>query len=432
VIPESPLAAWIGRTIGARPDSATLVPWQMARLRETLALAKARGPFYRERLAGCDPAAILAPGDLCALPFTTADDLRARSDDFLCVSQSAIARALTLQSSGTTGTPKRFFFTDEDLEATVDFFRHGMSAFAGPGDKVAILMPGGRPGTVGDLLRRALARLGAQGHVADLSLSVDDMLDHMAAEGYAVAVCLPSQAIRLARTARSQGRPRLALTVLLGADHAAPSLRAALEEDLCQRCVVHWGMSETCLSGAVECLAGAGCHIREADLFLEIVHPETGAILPDGEQGEIVLTTLRRQGMPLVRYRTGDLAVMDAAPCPCGSPLRRLGRFGGRIADALPLPGGKTLSLAELDQALFALPGILGYEAGLRTEGDEARLEIAAQPARGHEDSLLKNAADSVAAVLGAKGVRASVRVKTAPPPEKPLADLAKRTFKRY
>ncbi len=431
MIPQSPLTAWIERAIGVPPEPRLLIPWQMARIRETLAHAKANGPFYRERLAGCDPASIRTPGDLAALPFTTADDLRERADDFLCVSQREIARALTLQSSGTTGPAKRFFFTGEDLEATTDFFHHGISAFAGPGDKVCILMPGARPGTVGDLLSRALALLGANGHVADLSLSVADMLDHMAAEGYAVAVCLPSQAIRLARAARAQGRPRLVKTVLLGADHAAASLRAALEEDLCQRCVVHWGMSETCLAGAVECRAGRGCHIREADLFLEIIDPVSGKPCPDGVLGEIVLTTLSRLGMPLIRYRTGDLAAMDGAPCPCGSPLRRLTGFAGRLTDRASLPDGGTLSLAELDQALYRLPGLSGYTAAFGLDGETARLDLAIEAA-GQDASLLRDAGEAAAAVSGAKGVRIRLSAGPGEPQAAPLANLAKRTLKRF
>jgi phenylacetate-CoA ligase len=100
-----------------------------------------------------------------------------------------------------------------------------------------------------------------------------------------------------------------------------------------------YGMTEMVFGGAVQCEARSGYHMREADLYFEIVDPVRGHSVPDGEIGEIVFTTLTRIGMPLIRYRTGDLSRFIPEPCPCGSSLRRLDKIAGRIASAACLAG---------------------------------------------------------------------------------------------
>ncbi len=107
-------------------------------------------------------------------------------------------------------------------------------------------------------------------------------------------------------------------------------LRSAMEASWGCRVLDHWGMTETCFGGGVECLSRCGYHLRELDLFIEILSPLTGMPVPEGELGEIVVTTLRREAMPLIRYRTGDAARWLEGPCPCGSPLRRLSPIEGR------------------------------------------------------------------------------------------------------
>jgi phenylacetate-coenzyme A ligase PaaK-like adenylate-forming protein len=155
-------------------------------------------------------------------------------------------------------------------------------------------------------------------------------------------------------------------SVLLCSDVAVPEARRAIAHGLDCRVHTHYGSTESGLGGAVECVEGAGCHIRENDLLFEVVAPDTGRPLPEGETGELVLTTLTRRGMPLLRYRTGDLGALEATRCPCGSVLARLRDLRGRLRDTLRLAGGESLSLADLDSALLALPGLRAYEAGLR------------------------------------------------------------------
>ena len=140
-------------------------------------------------------------------------------------------------------------------------------------------------------------------------------------------------------------------------------------------------MTETGYGGAVDCALHCGCHLREDELLVEIVDPASGAAAPTGALGEIVVSTLRRRGAPLLRYRTGDLARLIAAPCPCGSALKRLDGFAGRLGAGAPLASGGELTMPRLDEALFAIDAVSDFAAVVeRGEPTTLRLSIAAPP----------------------------------------------------
>lgn len=369
----TPLEPWIAAKIGTTLplDRSALEAWQLARLQATVGLARRHSPFYRERLAGA-PEVVTSLAELQLLPFTTAADLRANPLRLVCVSQDAIARIVTLTSSGTTGTPKRVAFTRADQELTLDFFQVGMRTFTAPGDRVLIMLPGPTPGSVGDLLVTALERMGAAGLLHDPLAQPATTARAIAASGASVLVATPSQAILLARHPDAAGL-RLR-SVLLTTDHVPRAVVAAVEA--AWGCIVynHYGMTETGLGGGVECQARRGYHLREADLLFEVVDPTCGTPLPDGQSGELVFTTLTRAGMPLIRYRTGDAGRFLPGACPCGATLRTLERVTHRLAGRMEL-GGATLTMADLDEALFPLAAVLGFSATL-TRGSRDRLTV--------------------------------------------------------
>jgi len=357
----NPLDAWIAARLGiaGHLSRADVVAHQTTRLAETFAWAKQHSPFYRRLFAGIGAPAGL--DELRRLPFTSADDLRRNDPPLLCVSQSDISHVVTLDTSGTSGPPKRLFFTDEDLESTIDFFHHGMSVFTRPGDRVAILFPGGRAGSVGDLLAKGLRRLGAVPIAAGWPQDPAAAAALLARERPDVVAGTPVAVLAMARHA-PQLRVRCAL---LSSDHAAASLRAALEALWGCEAFDHYGMTETGLGGGVECGAHAGCHMREHELLVEVVHPQSGEPVAPGEAGEVVFTTLTRRGLPLIRYRSGDLSRLLPAACACGSPLQRLERMRGRIGEGIDVGAGR-LTMAALDEALFAHPDVVDFSATFR------------------------------------------------------------------
>jgi len=377
----SPLEPWIKGKIGipaAEPlTRAALESYQLEKLRETIEYARSRSPFYGALLQGEGGVELASLADLARLPFTTAADLRQDELRFLCVSQGEVERVVTIRSSGTTAPPKRLHFTASDLELTVDFFRHGMSGLVRPGERVLILMPGELPGSVGDLLVRGLARLGVEGIVHGLVRDAGLVLAEIVAREVDCLVGLPVQLLALARhpdaSRLPEGRIR---SVLLSADYVPGAIVRELSAVWGAAVFNHYGMTEMGLGGGVECGRLCGYHLREADLYFEVVDPESGRPLPDGEPGEVVFTTLTRRGMPLIRYRTGDLARFLPEPCPCGTALRRLERVRGRVAGELQLAGGGRLNIAEMDEALFPLPFLLDYQAELSGHHGRDHLDV--------------------------------------------------------
>ena len=184
------------------------------------------------------------------------------------------------------------------------------------------------PGNVGALLATALERMGVtpipHGSLLDLPEAVAKLRHHQPTS----VVGSPVQVLALLRYADEvAGVPARMRTALLTTDHVPGSIVRRLRGSGCD-VFEHYGMTEMGLGGAVDCEAHAGYHLREPDLFLEIVDPRSGEVLPEGAVGEVVLTTLTRRGMPLLRYRTGDLSRFVPGPCPCGTALRRLERSG--------------------------------------------------------------------------------------------------------
>ncbi len=405
MISVSPLDAWAAERLGGNLTREILERHQLERLRETVAWAAAASPFYRQRLAGHDPARLTSLAQAAELPFTTPAELREQGPRFLCLSQDQMARVVSLPSSGTSGPAKRVFFTQADLQETMDFFSHGMSTFTGPGDRVLILLPCARPDSVGDLLARGVEKLGAtplpHGPVLDAEQAARQLLEQRAS-------CLVGAPVQVLSLARGAGRlrvpPGMVRSVLLSTDYVPRAIIQALERAWGCRVFSHWGLTESGLGGGVECQARQGYHLREAELYLEVVDPGSGRPLPPGQTGEVVLTTLTRRGMPLIRYRTGDLAALLPGACPCGSLLRRLGKVDGRLGGAVSLGGGQSLTLAELDEALFPLPGLLDFRAACAGQAQGGVLEVSLIPADAAQgQALLEQAGQALGLLLERK-----------------------------
>lgn len=375
----NPLDAWTAGKLGLAGPTfcrTELLRHQLAQLRASVAWAQQHSPFYRQHLAGIAAADLHAIEDLRRLPFTTAADLRRNDPPLLAVSQSAISRIVTLETSGTSGPPKRLYFTAEEQAATVDFFAHGMRLPARPGERVAILFPGPRPGSVGDLLVTALKELGATPILAGWPQDPAATAALLHRERPDVVAGAPVATLAVARHGAASGRPLAVRRVLLSSDHAAGSLRRSLTELWGCEIFEHYGMTEMGLGGGVDCAAHAGYHLREHELLVEIVDPASGAPMADGQPGEVVFTTLLRRGLPLLRYRTGDLSRRLPGPCACGSPLARLAPMAGRIGGGIGLADGRRLSMADLDEALFALPGIIDFTAAYQSAPPALHLAV--------------------------------------------------------
>ncbi|TDY61639.1 phenylacetate-coenzyme A ligase PaaK-like adenylate-forming protein [Aminivibrio pyruvatiphilus] len=363
------------RKAGGRTDRGSLDDSRLEALRAAVGRARRTSPFYRGLLSPFPEGFPRSMEEYGGMPFTSAGDLSKDPMSFLAVSQNDVARIVTARSSGTTGTPKRVFFTEGDLEKTRSIFAEGMTALVPRGSRVLILLPGERPGSVGDLLVRGLAPE-MEGVLCSCP-DAEDTLNTIARLRPDCLVALPSQALRLARHSLSPLGKCLS-SVLLCSDYASDSLAAAVAGAWDCTPFRHYGLTETGYGGALSCGEGQGMHVMEDSFFFEIVSPGTGETLPAGEEGEIVCSSLNAEGTPLLRYRTGDTGRFLPGTCSCGSFLRKIS-VKGRLANGLVLPGG-FVSLADLDEVLFSLPWLGGYEVRIRGQFPVFSLDVPSLP----------------------------------------------------
>lgn len=323
--------------------------WQLQRIKSAVEYVKENSRLYKERLSECK--SIDTWRDFYDLPFTFPEDIKSEPYDLLCVSPSEVSRIVTITTSGTTGIKKRIFFTDDDMERTVDFFHHGMGFMAEKGDKVAIFMPGATIGSVGDLLSKGLARLGAKPIIYGVPTNTHDAADFLLNEDINVVVALPMDIYRIAISADAAAiKKKGALkNVLLSADNVTKTMSNIISHALGCKVFEHYGMTETGFGGAVFCDSIDGYHLRDADMFFEVVDIKTGAPCAPGEYGEVAVTTFAAQAMPLIRYRTGDIGRFKKEPCTCGFELPVLERIVCRLSDVIALPDGSFVTRPQIE-----------------------------------------------------------------------------------
>lgn len=381
MIEKTPLENWIREKITGEPtvfNRQILERYQLNRIRYTVAYAKRNSRYYQQKLSHIEPEDIKTLDDIRLMPWTTEEDLRSEGHRMICVTQDDISRIVTLQTSGTTGQPKRIYFTQDDQELTTDFFHIGMSTFTNPGDQVLVLLPGASPGSIGDLLKKALSRMNAETlvyGVVDDTAQVENLLVNRRIN---VIVGIPQQLLALAKGEhaafiRQKGTLH---SVLLSTDYVSSGVKRTIEENWGCRVFQHYGMTEMGLGGGVECHGFQGYHLREADLFVEIIDPLTGVSLGDGEWGEVVFTTLTRRGMPLIRYRTGDLSRLLTTPCTCGTILKTLDKIQCRLRSSVELSNGSKLTMSDLEEVIFGIDHVTDFDARIHTTDEGERLVI--------------------------------------------------------
>lgn len=368
---RSVLDSWISKKHNLAGEE-QLRRWQKEKIRELFVRVCEKSSFYRKHFAGYSVPKNRMEWE--RLPFLTAKDLEEHGLEMLCVSQGEIERVVTLNTSGTAGAPKRLYFTKEDLELTVDFFCAGMGEVVSPGEKTAVFLPCSREGSVGALLQKGLEKLGAKGYGKGPVNDPGKTLVWLSREGIEAFVGTPLQALALAEHAKAKEMPLQLEKILVSTDFLADSVRRRIEEGLNCQVYNHFGITEAGLGAAVECSCREGMHIRENDLLFEAVDPISGQPVPDSVEGELVLTTLTRRGMPLIRYRTGDYGVLDHGRCRCKSGLTRITGLGGRIGNILGETADRRIGMPDLDECLFSIDGLLDY--GVEYKEREKRLDI--------------------------------------------------------
>jgi phenylacetate-coenzyme A ligase PaaK-like adenylate-forming protein len=355
--------------------------YHLHKLQTTLRYAARNSSFYRElfRNTGVAPEDIRAIADIEKLPFTEPEQVAASPFRFLCLSRSEIARVHTFVTSGTTGPQKKIFWTQNDLDRIVRFMAAGIGTVARRGDVVNIWLPAGLPYGQADLLSRGVKKIAARPVAAPMDISSNDHL-RLISESRATVIFGPTRRIiRLTREIQhSHDLSRSGIhTLFLTSEYLPDSARADLQKIWNCRVRTHYGLTEMGLGVAVECDAGDGYHFNEADLLVEIIDTETGRHTAPGDEGELVFTTLTREAMPLIRYRTRDISYLIPERCSCGA--KALGKFAAvrkRVGVITRLAGGEEIYPSLFDGALMDIPGFVDYQAVLDRLNDREILRF--------------------------------------------------------
>ena len=392
----SPSIPWMFQpAVETRPRQ-QLEALQLERMRRTLALAGAN-TAHRERLGRVDPDEIRSAGDWARLPFLTKDELRdAYPFQLSCAPRGTVMRVH--MSSGSTGNPILNPYTRADVVQWGEVMARCYAAAGVTSADVIQITPSFGMATGGFGFHYGAERIGAMAipvGAGRTSLQLKLMKD-LGATVLAGIATYPLRLIEVARDEKFNLRDLRLRVAILGSEMWSDDLRALIEGELGVESFDLIGMTESGGPGlGIDCRAHDGIHVWEDHYYCEIVDPETGAPKPDGEEGELVLSTLTREGLPLIRYRTHDLTrVVSRAPCACGRTHLRLDRLKGRTDDMV-IFRGVNFYPRQLESLIVGRPGVSHeYQIVLeRTAGGGDRMSLLMEVREGFDEGELKGLA---------------------------------------
>ncbi len=366
-----------------RLSRAEMEALQLSRLQETVKRVYEKVPYYRQKMdeAGVNPQDIQSLADLAKLPFTTKQDMRDTYPfGLFAVPQDELVRIHA--SSGTTGKPTVVGYTRGDLDTWTECVAR-IACMGGATSKDIAQICFGYGMFTGALgLHYGLEEIGAA-IVPSSTGNSEKQIMYMQDFKTSLLVATPSYALRLAEVARGMGvDPAKELSVkiaLVGSELLTDAMREEMHavwgRDI--KITSNYGMSELMGPGVSgECLEYRGMHINEDYFIPEIIDSQTGEVLPAGEKGELVITCIKKEGLPLIRYRTKDVTRLFYEPCPCGRTTCRMENLSGRSDDMLKIRGVNVFP-GQIEEVVLSVPE-LGphYEIIVEREGYTDKLTV--------------------------------------------------------
>jgi phenylacetate-CoA ligase len=391
------------RDEGERLSADALATLQLARLRETLRHAYEHVEHYRRRFdaAGVTPQDCRTLADLAHFPFTTKADLRDTYPyGMFAVPMEQVRRVHA--SSGTTGRPTVVGYTENDLSMWADVMARSIRAAGGrPGDKVHIsygygLFTGGLGAHYGAERAGCLVVPASGGMTARQVQLIRDLRPE-------IIMVTPSYMLTLLDEFEHQGidpRESSLRIGIFGAEPWTEQMRREIEARAGLHAVDIYGLSEVIGPGvAQECVESKdGLHVWEDHFYPEIVDPDTGAALPEGERGELVFTSLTKEALPIVRYRTRDLTRL--LPGTARAPMRRMEKVTGRCDDMIILRGVNVFP-SQIEEIVLRTPGVSPhFQLELTRQGRMDRLTVRAEARPGVDAAQRETAAPAIAAAV--------------------------------
>ncbi len=361
-----------------------LTELQLARLQAVVRRAYEHVPLFRSRMEErrLRPESVQALQDLGQLPFTVKSDLRDTYPFGLFASRMEDVVRLHA-SSGTTGKPIVVAYTESDLQVWTSVMVRSFAACGlGKGDVIQNaygygLFTGGLGAHYGGEALGATVIPISGGNTERQLMVLQDF-------GVSAICCTPSYMVHLVERAKEAkiGFGKLRVGVF-GAEPWSESMRKHIQDEAGIRAHDIYGLSEIIGPGVgIECPRLDGLHLFEDHFYPEIIDPETGRVLPDGAEGELVLTTLSKEAMPMIRYRTRDITAIHPEPCPCGRTIRRIHRIGRRSDDMFIIRGVNVFP-SQVETALLAVEGTLPHYQIVLTRAhglDEMEVQVEVTP----------------------------------------------------
>jgi len=368
--------------------------YKLLKLKKTVKYCYDRSPYYHEQLKNnnCRPEDIKSFSDMIKIPFTDSDDLQ-KPEQFLCTSPSEIIKIFS--SSGTTGNPKKISFTRNDILRQASGIADGVSLLYGIDNTDAIRITYDQGYGMSDwgvryILENVFQYLGATSVVTGCRLPADQEYELMKSHKISVLMGTPSYINALSTQLRSSFdlKSLNIKCILLGTEPLPSAIRKNIEEIWHTNVYQGYGSTEMGTSLAGECKEKNGMHITESDFHVEIVDPKTNEPLEDGEVGELIVTTLSRDGMPLLRYRTHDLGFIMPERCPCSLPFKKI-KVKGRTDEIITIGSGDKLLTTIFDDLLFSIPSVDNYRITIERFENIDHLTVIVETK--HSGSILKS-----------------------------------------
>lgn len=395
---------------------------QLERLKETVNRVYEKVLPYRKKMieAGVAPKDIQSLNDLSKLPFVTKQDLR---DNYpfglFAVDEKDLIRIHA--SSGTTGKPTVVGYTENDLKVWTECVSRIACMGGATADDVAQICFGYGMFTGALGLHYGLENIGAT-IVPSSTGNSEKQIMYMQDFGTTLLVATPSYALRLAEVAENMGvdvqKDLKVKIALVGSEMLTDAMREEMYKfwgkDV--KVTTNYGMSELMGPGVSgECLYKDGLHINEDFFIPEIINPETGEVLPEGEKGELVITCIKKEGLPLIRYRTKDITRLNYSPCKCGRTFVRMENLSGRSDDMLKIRGVNVFP-SQIEEVVLSFSE-LGphYEIIVEREGFSDLLTIRVELAKSTDSfTELENISKKVnARVRSVLGLDAKIKLES-------------------
>ncbi len=352
--------------------------WQDERLVRQVQHVWEHVPYYRNLMEqkGLEPGDIRSTEDLHKLPFLTKDDLReAYPYGLLAV---PLSDAVRIQStSGTTGRRVVAFYTQHDIDLWDECCARAIMAVGGTRDDVVHVCYGYGLFTGGPGLNGGSHKVGSL-TLPMSSGNTDRQIQFMCDLGSTILCCTPSYAAYLGETICERGlQDQIKLKAgIFGAEAWSEEMRQDIQRMLGIKAYDIYGLTEISGPGvSFECEAQTGMHINEDHFIAEIIDPNTGEVLPDGQKGELVFTCITKEAFPLLRYRTRDICVLTREPCPCGRTHVKMSKPMGRSDDMLIVKGVNVFP-SQIETVLLNKGYPANYQIIVSRERNSDKLEV--------------------------------------------------------